>query len=198
MPVQEGPVSPSPGTPAEPPAPQEAACVPAVPQQRSTTADPAQDAAPSPAYLVLARIGRLEPRLALSDGDCAVLERLAAEWFIRGMDADYLTQALISGLPAQIGSPVGFVRRRLIDKLPPRVPAAPPGAGRAGPAPAPRGVRGMRPSRPGRRAPGRPLPPLPRRCPGGVRGAGDPAAQLPGGRDVHALVGSIRNLMRAP
>ncbi|MFD6275203.1 hypothetical protein ACFWFI_06480 [Streptomyces sp. NPDC060209] len=48
--------------------------------------------------------------------------RLAAEWFARGVDADYLTQALTSGLPAQIGSPIGPVRRRLTDKLPPQLP----------------------------------------------------------------------------
>ncbi|MEU5167526.1 MULTISPECIES: hypothetical protein [Streptomyces] len=93
-----------------------------VPQQRIS--DPAQDG-PSPAYLALARLGRTEPRLALSAADCQTLEALAAEWFARGVDAAYLTHALTAGLPARVDSPVGLVRRRLNDKLPPHLPTAP-------------------------------------------------------------------------
>ncbi|MEV2243794.1 MarR family transcriptional regulator [Streptomyces sp. NPDC049970] len=74
--------------------------------------------------LALARLGRLETRLALSAADCTVLEELAATWLDRGVDTDFLTRALVAGLPPQIGSPVGFVRRRLIDKIPPRLPGA--------------------------------------------------------------------------
>ncbi|MFD9539013.1 MarR family transcriptional regulator [Streptomyces sp. NPDC060022] len=95
-----------------------------VPQQRNP--DPAPDSTPSPAYLALARLGRTEPRLALSAADCGALEDLAAAWFARGVSADYLTQALVSGLPEQVGSPVGFVRRRLLDKIPARLPDAAP------------------------------------------------------------------------
>ncbi|MFI1246432.1 MarR family transcriptional regulator [Streptomyces anulatus] len=75
----------------------------------------------SPAYLALARLGRTDHRLGLSDDDCAALEAQAAEWFARGVDADYLTIALTAGLPAQVDSPLGFVRRRLTDKIPPRL-----------------------------------------------------------------------------
>ncbi|MEU1369475.1 MarR family transcriptional regulator [Streptomyces sp. NPDC005803] len=82
-------------------------------------------AALSPAYLALARLGGVEPRLALSEADCLALEALAASWLARGVDAAYLTHALVSGLPQRIGSPAGFVRRRLHDKLPPRLPSAP-------------------------------------------------------------------------
>ncbi|WP_405464044.1 MarR family transcriptional regulator [Streptomyces anulatus] len=77
----------------------------------------------SPAYLALARLGRTDHRLGLSAGDCAALEAQAAEWLARGVDADYLTAALTAGLPAHVDSPVGFVRRRLTDKIPPRLPA---------------------------------------------------------------------------
>jgi hypothetical protein len=105
--------------PAEPAAP---APAPAVPQQRTPEPAPGH---PSPAYLVLAQLGRLEPRLALSATDCAVLEPLAAQWFARGVDADYLTHALASGLPARVGSPIGLVRRRLNDKIPPHLPTTP-------------------------------------------------------------------------
>ncbi|MDF6019538.1 MarR family transcriptional regulator [Streptomyces sp. JH34] len=103
---------------AEPPA------APVVPQQRGPEPAPAADPVPSPAYLALAQLGRTEPRLALSAADCAVLEAPAAEWLARGVSTDYLTHALTSGLPAQVGSPVGLVRRRLADKIPPYVPQA--------------------------------------------------------------------------
>ncbi|MGW2086641.1 MarR family transcriptional regulator [Streptomyces sp. NPDC001880] len=117
------PPAPAPTTPAEPPAqPTSPAPVPVVPQQRTPEPTPGH---PSPAYLALAQLGRIEPRLALSAADCAVLEPLAAEWFTRGVNADYLTHALTSGLPAQVDSPIGFVRRRLNDKLPPHLPTTP-------------------------------------------------------------------------
>ncbi|MCX5411971.1 MarR family transcriptional regulator [Streptomyces sp. NBC_00059] len=95
---------------------------PVVPQQRAPKASEAVPAGPSPAYLALARLGRVEPRLALSAADCAALEGLAATWFAHGADADHLTRALTAGLPEQVGSPVGLVRRRLIDKVPARLP----------------------------------------------------------------------------
>ncbi|MFD7492296.1 MarR family transcriptional regulator [Streptomyces sp. NPDC059832] len=102
-----------------------------VPQQRTV----GQVSAPvhtvgdsSPAFAALARLGRTDSRLALSAADCAALEQAAAEWFARGVDAEYLTHALTAGLPASVDSPFGFVRRRLHDKLPPRLPAAAPTA----------------------------------------------------------------------
>ncbi|WP_406485290.1 MarR family transcriptional regulator [Streptomyces sp. NBC_01563] len=101
-----------------------------VPQQR--TAQPQPQPQPqsrpglSPAFAALARLGRTDSRLALSAADCAALEQAAAEWFARGVDADYLTHALTAGLPASVDSPFGFVRRRLHDKLPPRLPATTP------------------------------------------------------------------------
>ncbi|MFE6766270.1 MarR family transcriptional regulator [Streptomyces sp. NPDC057689] len=99
--------------PAEHPAP-----APVLPKQRA-----GQPQGPSPAFLVLAGLGRADARLALSAADCAVLEQLADQWFARGVDADYLTRALTAGLPEAVDSPVGFVRRRLRDKLPPQLPA---------------------------------------------------------------------------
>ncbi|MEU2667829.1 MarR family transcriptional regulator [Streptomyces sp. NPDC007164] len=111
--------------PAQPPAP-------VVPQQRTAerASAPVHMAAgdPSPAFAALARLGRTDSRLALSAADCAALEQAAAEWFARGVDADYLTHALTAGLPASVDSPFGFVRRRLRDKLPPRLPATTPAA----------------------------------------------------------------------
>ncbi|MEU1211792.1 MarR family transcriptional regulator [Streptomyces sp. NPDC005790] len=124
---------PPPWVPVEEPAPVAAPpAAPAVPQQRATEPAPVPPSgAPSPAYLALAQLGRVDPRLALSAADCAVLEARAAEWLARGVSTEYLTRALVAGLPPQVGSPVGLVRRRLDDKIPPRVaPAvAPPAPG---------------------------------------------------------------------
>ncbi|MFI2317125.1 MarR family transcriptional regulator [Streptomyces sp. CB00072] len=98
-----------------------------VPHQRTPAQAPEAEphtAGTSPAYLALARLGRDDHRLALSADDCAVLEPLAAEWLARGVSVDYLTSALTAGLPAKVDSPVGLLRRRLNDKVPPRLPTA--------------------------------------------------------------------------
>ncbi|MET8925331.1 MarR family transcriptional regulator [Streptomyces sp. NPDC004623] len=170
------------------------------PGDEPDAAGPTAVAAPSPACLLLAELGRREPRLALSAADCAALEPLAAAWFARGVSADYLTSALTAGLPDRIGSPVGLVRRRLIDKMPPHLPAAPaptrdlpPGTpvrgllvectdcGRPGPAAAlPDGL--CKPCRTAHRKPE----------------SSEDAAPDQVERDVPALVASLRNLMRTP
>ncbi|MBK3583626.1 MarR family transcriptional regulator [Streptomyces sp. MBT57] len=80
------------------------------------------EAGPSPAYLALARLGHEDHRLPLSADDCQELEAQAAEWLARGVSVDYLVSALTAGLPAQVDTPLGFVRRRLTDKIPPRIP----------------------------------------------------------------------------
>ncbi|MFH9200063.1 MarR family transcriptional regulator [Streptomyces anulatus] len=120
------------------PAPEPAA----VPQQRTPAQTPDAEPAPppppapgtvpatprapgagrSPAYLALARLGRDDHRLALSADDCTTLEPQATEWLARGVSVDYLTSALTAGLPAQVDSPVGLLRRRLTDKIPPQLP----------------------------------------------------------------------------
>ncbi|MFE5956961.1 MarR family transcriptional regulator [Streptomyces rubiginosohelvolus] len=115
-------------TPAAPPAPD----APPAGHTRDTG-----DTAPSPAYLALARLGRDDIRLGLSADDCTALEPLAAQWFDRGVTTDYLTSTLTAGLPAQVDSPVGLIRRRLIDKLPPRLPDTASTAGTPANTPAP-------------------------------------------------------------
>ncbi|MFB8117816.1 MarR family transcriptional regulator [Streptomyces sp. NPDC055962] len=100
----------------------------------------------------------------------APLEPLAAGWFARGVDADYLTHALTAGLPAQVGSPVGLVRRRLTDKLPPLTASSPaPATTRRPEAPRPRRVHRMRAPRLARGTPRRPLTSLPHHPAGCVR-----------------------------
>ncbi|MGW1183184.1 MarR family transcriptional regulator [Streptomyces drozdowiczii] len=116
--AEETRCAPQPAEPAATDAAEVPAPAPVLPKQRTE-----ESQGPSPAYLVLAGLGRADARLALSAADCAVLEQLADQWFARGVDADYLTRALTAGLPEAVDSPVGFVRRRLRDKLPPQLPA---------------------------------------------------------------------------
>jgi hypothetical protein len=99
----------------------------------SHTTSPQPDAepvlTPSAAYLALAQLGLQDPRLALSSADCTVLEPLAADWLARGVTPDHLPQVLVAGLPDHVHSPRAFVRRRLIDKMPPARTAVVPGRG---------------------------------------------------------------------
>ncbi|MER5681482.1 MarR family transcriptional regulator, partial [Streptomyces sp. NPDC002238] len=170
------------------------------PRDEQDAAGPTAVAAPSPACLVLAELGRREPRLALSAADCAALEPLAAAWFARGVSADYLTSALTAGLPERIGSPVGLVRRRLTDKMPPHLPAAP-APTRDLPSGTP--VRGLlvECTDCGRPGPATALPDglckpcrTAHRKPESSEGAAPDQVE----RDVPALVASLRNLMRTP
>ncbi|RDG35188.1 hypothetical protein [Streptomyces corynorhini] len=71
------------------------------------------------AYDALSRIAAAEPRLQLGVRELVRLAPLAVPWLVRGTEAQ-LRQALTAGLPAEVGSPVGLVRRRLLDKLPPQ------------------------------------------------------------------------------
>ncbi|WP_405663068.1 MarR family transcriptional regulator [Streptomyces sp. NBC_01166] len=173
---------------------------PPAPQEEPGVGASSAVAAPSPAYLTLAELGRSEPRLALSAADCAALEPLAAAWFTRGVGADYLTSALTAGLPECIGSPIGLVRRRLTDKMPPHLPTAPaPNQGGLSATP----VRSVlvECADCGRPGPAEALPDgLCRPCatahqPGESSSAAAPAEVE---RDVPALVASLRNLMRTP
>lgn len=193
-PVEAEPVHPS--EPVSQPAPAPTPVAPLVPQQRS--AGEGSPAGPSPAYLTLAQLGRSEPRLTLSAADCAVLEELASAWLDRGVNTDYLTQALTAGLPAQVDSPVGFVRRRLIDKVPPELPVTAPHPEQDGP------VRRVMMECTECGAPGRAeaLPDgLCRACRAPAQVTGDTPETLteaPVERDINALVGNLRNLMRTP
>ncbi len=151
--MSPAPVAPAPYTaalppwgPADGPPPPEPSAPVSVPDQRFPAEPPDTAPAPDPdqgtarakaptaprssAYLALARLGRKDHRLALSADDCAVLEPQAAEWFARGVDAEYLIAALTAGLPDRVDVPVRFVRRRLADKIPPRLSPehTPPGA----------------------------------------------------------------------
>ncbi|MFE2939049.1 hypothetical protein ACFXKG_08315 [Streptomyces sp. NPDC059255] len=83
----------------------------------------------SRAYAVLASVGQRCPALSLSAADCAELEALAAEWFVRGAGEEDVLRALTGGLPVPVHYPAGFVGSRLVAKLPPELVAAPVASG---------------------------------------------------------------------
>ncbi|MGW7338146.1 hypothetical protein [Streptomyces sp. NPDC054808] len=98
-----------------------AADVPAevIPSSKPAPAPLTLDTHRATAYQTLARLGRVEPRLALSDADCHALTDLVVPWLERGADPVSLMKALTAGLPDAVHVPRGFVARRLRDKLPP-------------------------------------------------------------------------------
>ncbi|MFD9425423.1 MULTISPECIES: MarR family transcriptional regulator [unclassified Streptomyces] len=203
-PIEEVPPPPTPASPAQeaPPAAEPPAA--RTPDSNSPNSPDSPDPeSPSPAYLALARLGRTDPRLALSAADCASLEELAAAWLARGVGTDYLLHALTSGLPAVVDAPRGFVRRRLRDKMPPHLPAT--AAAAASPATSPKLAHRTMVECTRCGVPGRPeaLPDglcracrtAPSRDP---ESTPEPAAEAIASRDVHALVGHLRVLTRTP
>lgn len=97
--------------PGQPPAPAAAETV--------EKPEPGVRAPRSEAYDVLAGLGRREPRLQLSEGDCVELEHLVGEWLARGAGREQITRALTSGLPESVHSAGPLLRKRLETKMPP-------------------------------------------------------------------------------
>ncbi|MEU6060576.1 hypothetical protein [Streptomyces sp. NPDC047097] len=73
----------------------------------------------SRAFVLLAALGRQNPMMSLSDGECVALEPLVSEWFARGADERVVLNALTAGLPRQVHRPVALARTRLTGKMPP-------------------------------------------------------------------------------
>ncbi|MFJ9889352.1 hypothetical protein ACIQRW_26295 [Streptomyces sp. NPDC091287] len=111
---------PAPAAAGQPSAPT-AAGQPSAPAAVETAEEPQPGvrAPRSEAYAVLAGLGRREPRLQLSEGDCVELEHLVGEWLARGVGREQITQALTSGLPASVHSAGPLLRKRLETKMPP-------------------------------------------------------------------------------
>ncbi|MDH6623640.1 hypothetical protein M2271_001432 [Streptomyces sp. LBL] len=131
-PAEPSPTTASPTT-ASPATASPATASPATAAPASPMAAPAKAAPTEPhaatAYRVLARLGSIESRLALSAADCDALTELVTPWLERGASTVSVIQALTAGLPDAVHAPRGFVARRLRDKLPPQpaptpVPAA--------------------------------------------------------------------------
>ncbi|MBC9717104.1 hypothetical protein H9Y04_31690 [Streptomyces sp. TRM66268-LWL] len=102
----------------------DAATAPAPRQAPVPAKPPSSDR--STAYAALAQLGEITPKLALSAADCATLADLAAQWLERGATVPHLTQALTADLPEYVQAPRGFVRHRLLEKVPPKPSAAEP------------------------------------------------------------------------
>lgn len=90
--------------------------------------EPAADAELAEAERVLLSLRHVHRDLLLGVREARALAGSAAEWLRRGVPAGDLRKALTAGLPAGgVRSAVGFVRHRLVQKLPDRagpVPAA--------------------------------------------------------------------------
>ncbi|MBH1934926.1 hypothetical protein I5Q34_11680 [Streptomyces sp. AV19] len=81
------------------------------------------------AYRLLASLGRADHRVTLSAADCAGLVPLAEPWLERGVTDEEFVRTMTGGLPPEVHHAAGFVRRRLVDKVPPEaeaVESAPP------------------------------------------------------------------------
>lgn len=86
-------------------------------------AEPAEPAAQAPevveAERVLLSLRHASPQLHLGVREARSLSGAAADWLRRGVKAAELRLALVSELPAEgVRSAVGFVRHRLVQKLP--------------------------------------------------------------------------------
>jgi hypothetical protein len=79
------------------------------------------------AFEALLRITASEPRLTVGEAEALTLVPLVVAWLERTTERA-MREALTAGLPAQVGSPVGLLRTRLLAKLPPgAAPAVKPG-----------------------------------------------------------------------
>lgn len=76
---------------------------------------------------LLASLTTRDGRLRLGGAEALKLAPLVTEWLARDPDVSRLRDSLLGGLPARILSPVGLLRTRLEQKMPPvPKPAAPP------------------------------------------------------------------------
>ncbi|MFF7730618.1 hypothetical protein [Streptomyces sp. NPDC008001] len=80
----------------------------------------------SRAYLLLAGVGRIDPRMTLSAAECQALEGLVQQWLDLGADDEEVVRALTGGLPAEVQCAGAFARRRLTHRMPPERPPLPP------------------------------------------------------------------------
>ncbi|WP_405760540.1 hypothetical protein [Streptomyces sp. NBC_01420] len=97
----------------------------------ATEPPPAEPVAPGPevveAERVLLSLRHANPQLHLGVREARGLSEMAADWLRRGVKAAELRKALVTGLPADgVRSAFGFVRHRLVRKLPEPLEPAPP------------------------------------------------------------------------
>ncbi|MEO3978175.1 helix-turn-helix domain-containing protein [Streptomyces sp. CAU 1734] len=90
--------------------------------------------APARAVALLARIGVVEPKLALGAAEVVELAPLAAPWVERGLSDLQMRNLLTGGLPPVVHSAKSLLANRLVRKLPPVRPVRDPVAPAAPPA----------------------------------------------------------------
>ncbi|MFH8589552.1 hypothetical protein ACH4GP_35135 [Streptomyces celluloflavus] len=99
------------------------------PTGRAEGAAPADTASAGRGAVLLSRLGRVEPKLALSAADALALAPLAAPWLDRGIPELEIRSLLTDGLPPAVHSARALLADRLVRKLPaprsPRDAAAP-------------------------------------------------------------------------
>ncbi|MFJ3585872.1 hypothetical protein ACIPPS_27105 [Streptomyces sp. NPDC090127] len=111
------------------------ALAPEAPPALASDAPPAVAPEVAAAERLLLSLRRSHPVLSLGVREARGLAEAAAEWFRRGLSAAELRQALTTGLPREgIRSAVGFLRHRLVVKLPAPLPPEPPAPVTAAPA----------------------------------------------------------------
>lgn len=98
--------------------------------EENTSLPEAEDGGSCAAEAAAGLLGSLttrDGRLQLGGAEALKLAPLVTEWLTRDPDVNRLRDALLDGLPARILSPVGLLRTRLEQKMPPvPKPAAPP------------------------------------------------------------------------
>jgi hypothetical protein len=96
------------------------------PRRAAASARPADlDGESLAAVNALLRAVRPERRLPLGVAEAAALAPLVREWMERGTSQDQLREALLTGLPEVVHSPVAVLRSRLERKKPAERPVAP-------------------------------------------------------------------------
>lgn len=74
----------------------------------------------------LGELAAVDDRLLLSAREVASLTEIADLWFERGVDERRFTAVLTLDLPQTVKHPAAFLKRRLLDKLPPERPSVAP------------------------------------------------------------------------
>jgi hypothetical protein len=74
---------------------------------------------------LVARIGRMQPRLTIGLAEMGKVLPLMAEWRERGASDDQIIHAVTGWVPDEIRTAVGFVRSQLSKKMPPALPVKP-------------------------------------------------------------------------
>lgn len=118
------------------PAPQQPTPAPQQPPPAPQLPEPATRAQHTPAAALLANLRHDDPRLLLSVRDIERLTPPVAAWLERGASREAVRRTLTTGLPAALHRPAALLAHRLVELLPPPLPAAAASpAARARPAP---------------------------------------------------------------